>query len=89
MVGDACSSEHVSFSQLEISNALSSLSFLSQEFWLVDSRDLWASFELIKVVFSLLLILDNQYKLGTFLTLISVIQYKDWVRLGLDSYPVG
>ena len=40
-----------------------------------------------KGCFSLLLISDNRYKLRTLLTLISVIRYKDWVRLGLDILP--
>ncbi len=43
--------------------------------------------QITKDCFSLPLISDNQYKLTTLLTLISVIRYKDQVRLGLDILP--
>jgi hypothetical protein len=60
---------------------------LSKEISLVGSWDRRAWLKLIKVVFSLPLISNNRYKLTTPFTLISVVRYKDWVRLGLDILP--
>ncbi len=77
IIGDARSSEHVPFRQSETANALSPLSFLSQKILLVNFQDRRPLFELIKVVFSLSLISDNQYKFESFSTLISVTRYKD------------